>query len=78
MATDEFTQSLYERADELESERAECEPPDDDDDDGARRPADSYVDDVRGMFDGLETRSSAVEPAQLRTSSSAAPATARH
>jgi hypothetical protein len=53
VATDEFTQGLYERADELESERAEREPPDDDDD-GARRSADSYVDDVRGMFDGLE------------------------
>ena len=53
VATDEFTQGLYERADELESERAEREPPDDDDD-GARRSADSYVDDVRGMFSGLE------------------------
>jgi hypothetical protein len=53
VATDEFTQGPYERADELESERAELEPPDDDDD-GRGGPADSYVDDVRGMFDGLE------------------------
>ncbi len=53
VATDEFTQGVYEPADELESERAEREPPDDYDD-GARRSADSYVDDVRGMFDGLE------------------------
>ena len=54
VTTDGFTQSLYERADELETERAEREPPDDDDD-GAWRPADSNVDDVRGMFDGLES-----------------------
>lgn len=53
VATDEFTQGLYERADEVESERAEPEPPDDDE--GPRRSADSYVDDVRGMFDGLQS-----------------------
>lgn len=53
VATDEFIQDLYERADELESERAEPEPPDD----GERpwRSVDSYVDDVRGMFDGLQS-----------------------
>ncbi len=53
VATDMYTRSLYERAAELEAERAEHEPTDDDDD-GAWRPTDSYVDDVRGMFDGLE------------------------
>ena len=53
IATEEFTQRLYERADELESERAERGPAIDDAD-GASRRADSYVDDVRGMFDGLE------------------------
>jgi hypothetical protein len=53
VATDDFTQGLYERADEIESERAEREPPDDDDE-GPWRSARSYVDDVRGMFDGLE------------------------
>ncbi len=54
VATDEFTQSFYERADEIESERSEQEPPDDDDA-GSWRRADSYVDDVRGMFDGLQS-----------------------
>ena len=54
VTTDGFTQSIYERADELETERAEREPPDDDDD-GAWRRADSNVDDVRGMFEGLES-----------------------
>lgn len=39
VATDMFTQSLYERADELETERAGREPPDEDED-GAWRPAD--------------------------------------
>ena len=53
VATDEFTQGFYERADEIESERAEPEPPDDDE--GPWRSADSYVDDVRGMFDGLQS-----------------------
>jgi hypothetical protein len=52
VATDKFTQGLLERADELESERAEQEPPDDDD--GAWRSSDSYVDDVQAMFDGLQ------------------------
>ncbi len=48
-----FTQDLYEKADEIESERAEQEPPDDDE----RRwePSDPLVDDVQGMFDGLES-----------------------
>jgi hypothetical protein len=54
LATDEFTQGLYERADEIESERAEQSPPDDDDE-GRWRSADSYVGDVRGMFDGLHS-----------------------
>lgn len=52
VATEEFTQGLLERADELESERAEQEPPDDDD--GSWRSSDSYVDDVQAMFDGLQ------------------------
>jgi hypothetical protein len=50
---DDFTQGFYERADEIESERAEQKPPDDDDE-GRWRSVDSYVDDVRGMFDGLQ------------------------
>ncbi|HEY3489828.1 MAG TPA: restriction endonuclease [Candidatus Deferrimicrobiaceae bacterium] len=49
VATDEFTQRLYGRADEVESERTDPESLDD----GPRRSTDSYVDDVRGMFDGL-------------------------
>ncbi len=53
VATDKFTQSLYERADEVESERAEPEPPDDDE--GPSRSADAYVDDVRAMFEGLRS-----------------------
>jgi hypothetical protein len=53
VATDAFRQGLYERADEIESERAQQEPPDDDDE-GPWRSTDSYVDDVRGMFDGLQ------------------------
>lgn len=50
--TDEFTQGLYERAEEIESERAEQELPDDDDD-RRLRSADSHADDVTSMFDGL-------------------------
>lgn len=50
--TSELTQGLYERADELESERAEQEPPDDDD--GDWRSAGSYVDDIHAMFDELQ------------------------
>ncbi|MGE4056453.1 MAG: restriction endonuclease [Vicinamibacterales bacterium] len=53
VATNEFTQGLYERADEIESERAGPEPPDDDE--GPWRSADSHVDDVHGMFDGLRS-----------------------
>lgn len=49
-----FTSGFYERADEIESERAEQEP-DGEDDDWGRRSSTSYVDDVRGMFDGLES-----------------------
>lgn len=51
--TREFTQGFLERADEIESERAEQEPPDDDE-----RPWESsepHVDDVQGMFDGLQS-----------------------
>ena len=71
IATDEFTQRLYERADELESERAEHEPP-------------TTMMMGRGgalirtsmtcaeCSTGSKTRKRAVEPAQLRTSSSAA------
>ena len=53
IAVEQFTHGFYERADEIESERAEQEPQDDDDDFG-RRPSSAYVDDVQGMFDGLE------------------------
>ena len=53
VGTQEFTQSLAERADEIESERAEPEPPDDYD--GRWESSDSRVDDVQGMFDGLES-----------------------
>jgi hypothetical protein len=48
------TSTLYERADEIESERAEQEPPDDDTE-GRWRSGDPPVDDVRGMFDGLHS-----------------------
>lgn len=48
-----YTQDLYEKADEIESERAEEEPPDDYEERWGR--ADSVVDDVQGMFDGLES-----------------------
>ena len=51
--TDEFTRGMYERADEIENERAEHEPPDDDE--GSWRSAGSSVDDVSGMFDGLQS-----------------------
>jgi hypothetical protein len=51
--TDDFTQGLYVRADEIESERAEHEPPDDDD--RPWRSSESNVDDVTGMFDGLQS-----------------------
>ena len=49
--SDRFTQDLYERADELERERAEEEPPDDYE--GQWAGSDAPVDDVQGMFDGL-------------------------
>jgi hypothetical protein len=49
----EYTQSLLERAGELESERAQPEP--DDDDYGGRWSGHSAVDDVRGMFEGLQS-----------------------
>lgn len=49
----QFTQSLYERADEIESERAEQEPPDDYE--GRWNSSDSHIDDVQGMFDGLQS-----------------------
>lgn len=54
IATEEFTQGLYERADEIESERAEQEPPDEDDD-GPWRSSESQVDDIQRMFDGLQS-----------------------
>ena len=47
-----YTQDLYEKAEEIESERAEQEPPDDDERRWER--ADTVVDDVQGMFGGLE------------------------
>ena len=48
-----YTQDLYERADEIESERAEEEEPDDYEEAWGR--SDSIVDDVAGMFAGLES-----------------------
>ena len=48
-----YTQDLYEKADEIESERAEQEPPDDYE--GQWKRADTVVDDVQGMFGGLES-----------------------
>lgn len=54
IATEEFTQGLYERADEIESERADQEPPDEDDD-GPWRSSESQVDDIQSMFDGLQS-----------------------
>ena len=50
--TEEHTQGLLERADEIETERAQYEP--DDDDDGGWR-AETMVDDVQAMFDGLQS-----------------------
>lgn len=50
--TQDHTQGLLERADEIETERAEPEPDDDDDE---RWSADTVVDDVQGMFDGLQS-----------------------
>ena len=49
--TEEYTQALIERAEEIEKERAEQEPPEDDE----RRwePSDSRVEDVQGMFESL-------------------------
>jgi hypothetical protein len=49
----EYTQGLLERADEIEIERAQPEP--DDDDYEGRWSGHSAVDDVRGMFDGLQS-----------------------
>lgn len=48
----DYTQGLLERADEIETERAEPEPDDDYDE---RWTADTVVDDVQGMFDGLQS-----------------------
>ena len=48
-----YTQDLYEKADEMESERAEQEPSDDDERPWER--ADTVVDDVQGMFGDLES-----------------------
>jgi len=50
--TQDHTQGLLERADEIETERAEPEP---EDDDGRRWSAETVVDDVQGMFAGLES-----------------------
>lgn len=52
VGTEEYTQSLLEKADEIETERAEPEP--DDDYDDRWRPNET-VDDVAGMFGGLES-----------------------
>jgi hypothetical protein len=50
--TEPRTQGLLERADEIETERAEPEP---DEDDDRRWSTDTLVDDVSGMFDGLQS-----------------------
>ena len=50
--TEAFTGGLHERAEEIESERAENEPPDDYDEDW--RPSRAHVEDVHGMFAGLK------------------------
>ena len=46
-----------------QTERAKREPPDEDDD-AVWRPADSYLDYLRGTFDELENARRGVEPAQ--------------
>ena len=51
---EEYTQDLYEKADEVEAERAEEEPPDDYDREDWER-TDTFLDDIEGMFDGLES-----------------------
>lgn len=51
--TREFTQGFLERADEIETERAEQEPPDDDE--RSWESSEPHVDDVQGMFDGLQS-----------------------
>lgn len=51
--TQGHTQGLLERADEIETERAAPEP--DDDDNEGRWSGDTVVDDVQGMFDGLQS-----------------------
>ena len=48
-----YTQDLYEKADEIESESAEEQPPDDYEERWER--ADTVVNDVQGMFGGLES-----------------------
>jgi hypothetical protein len=49
-----FTRGFCERADEIESDRAE-EEPDEEDDDWSRTSSTFDVDDVRGMLEGLES-----------------------
>ena len=51
---EEYTQDLYEKADEVEAERAEEEPPDDYDREDWER-TDTFLDDIEGMFDGLKS-----------------------
>ena len=48
-----YTQELYEKADEIENERAEQEPPYDYEELWER--TDNFGDDVQGMFDGLKS-----------------------
>ena len=48
-----YTQDLYEKATEIENARAEQDPPDDYE--GQWKRADTVVDDVHGMFGGLES-----------------------
>ena len=49
----QYTQELYEKAAEIESERAEQEPPYDYEEPWER--TDTFGDDVQGMFDGLKS-----------------------
>ncbi|MEQ1907686.1 MAG: hypothetical protein ABMA15_02640 [Vicinamibacterales bacterium] len=53
VGTEDYTQNLLERADEIETERAVPEP--DDDDDDRWRSNSEPVDDVAAMFGGLES-----------------------
>lgn len=51
--TQRYTQKLHGRADEIEGERAEQQPPDDYE--GRLESSDPDVDDIEGMFEGLRS-----------------------